>query len=137
MRDVAVDAVDQEVIVRVASEVEAIVRVDTVVVMTAVKARKAVHRVTSTLPSAVALDVVVALLLHHHSCLNYTKAVAICRTTSGLLTLTGRAFCGLRSENGIRDQPIEFEETSGLKIITHISFLCLHHIKCGHCTWHS
>ena len=56
--------VDPEVIVRVASEGEAIVRVDTVVAMIVVRARRVVLRATSNLPSVVALDVVVALLLH-------------------------------------------------------------------------
>lgn len=55
---------DQEVIVRVASEAEGTVKVATVVVMIVAKARKVVRQVTSTPPSVVVSDVVAVLLLH-------------------------------------------------------------------------
>lgn len=91
MRDAVVDAVDQEVTVRVASEAEAIVKVVTVVVMIVVKARRVVLRATSTPPSVVALAVAVALLLHRHRWSSIPRRFMLRRTFSAFLTRTTSA----------------------------------------------
>ena len=66
VRDVVVDVADQEAIAKVDLEAEAIVRVDTVVVMLVVKARKVALRAIMLQLSAVGLGVGVVLLLHSH-----------------------------------------------------------------------